>query len=335
MNRIRQCIFLLVVALLYSCNSEKNNRAVKIILDTDIAGDYDDVGAVAVLHNLADKNEAEILAVMSCNAFPTTVPTISVLNEYFGRPEIPIGVTKEEWPNKDCPQKWAEAIIARYPHSVKSNDAAPDAVELYRKILSSQPDTSVTIVTVGFFTNLANLLKSSGDAYSELTGRELVKKKVKQLVSMAAGIEQGKESGREYNVYVDAPSSKKVFEDWPTPVTLSGFEIGERILTGIKLIHNESIKDSPVKDAYEIALKKDNNTKGRMSWDQTAVLVAIKGIEPFFGYRELNFEIKEDGTNVILPGKKFKYLLFKETPEEISSYIEELMMDPPARKDLP
>ena len=35
---------------------------VKIILDTDISPDYDDVGAMAVLHALAKRGEAEILA---------------------------------------------------------------------------------------------------------------------------------------------------------------------------------------------------------------------------------------------------------------------------------
>jgi hypothetical protein len=133
-------------------------------------------------------------------------------------------------------------------------------------------------------------------------------------------------------VHIDTPSSKKVFETWPTPVTLSGFEIGEKILTGIKLIHADDIQNSPVKDAYQIALEKDKNDKGRMSWDQTAVLVAIKGLEPFFTYKNLNFEIKGDGTNVIKGGSKFKYLVFKTKPEQVGEYIEDLMMDKPDAK---
>jgi hypothetical protein len=87
-----------------------------------------------------------------------------------------------------------------------------------------------------------------------------------------------------------------------------------------------------VKDAYQIALEKDKNDKGRMSWDQTAVLVAIKGMEPFFTYKNLNFEIKKDGTNVIRSGSNFKYLIFKTKPEQIGEYIEDLMMDKPDAK---
>lgn len=302
-------------------------RPVNVILDTDIAGDYDDVGAMAVLHNLADRNEVNILAVMSCNVFPTTVPTISVLNQYFKRPDIPVGVTKGTFPNMDCPQKWAEALIEKYPHNIRSNDDAPDAVQLYRKILSSQDDHSVTIISIGFFTNLSNLLKSSPDTYSPLNGKELVRKKVKHLVSMAAGIEPDKNSGREYNVYIDTEASKTVFKEWPTPVILSGFEIGKKILTGIKLIQSDSIVDSPVKDAYQIALTKDKNTIGRMSWDQTAVLVGIRGIKPHFTVKKLNFEIKDDGSNIVIPGKKFSYLQFASTPGKIRDVIEGLMME--------
>ncbi|HET7118589.1 MAG TPA: nucleoside hydrolase, partial [Hanamia sp.] len=304
---------------------------VNIILDTDIAPDYDDVGAMALLHAFADEGEANILATISSNAFETTGPTISVLNTYFNRPDIPIGVTKKEFPNKECQQKWAQAIIKKYPHSLRSNDDAMDAVKLYRKILASQPNNSVTIVTIGFFTNLAGLLDSKGDAYSPLDGKTLVAKKVKQLVSMAGSLKNGN-SGYEFNVATDAAASKKVFEEWPTPVTLSGFEIGEKILTGISLIHNDTIQNSPVKDAFAIALAKDHNTIGRNSWDETAVLVAVRGTKPWFGFRRLNLTILSDGKDSIISGDKFKYLTFKQTPTQIGKIIEGLMMHQPVKK---
>lgn len=37
---------------------------------------------------------------------------------------------------------------------------------------------------------------------------------------------------------------------------------------------------SPVKDTYELCLKTDIN--GRSSWDQTAVLVGVRGYENYF-----------------------------------------------------
>jgi inosine-uridine nucleoside N-ribohydrolase len=310
----------------------QKHSPIPVIFDTDIAGDYDDVGAMALLHTFADKGEAKILATISCNAFETTAPTISVLNTYFGRPDIPIGIIKKDKPNKDCAQQWAQAIIAKYPHNIKSNSLAIEAVALYRKILARQANGSVTIISVGFFTNLADLLRSGADKYSKLTGAQLVKKKVKNLVSMATGIGTDGKTFSEYNVNVDAASAQEVFKNWPTPIILSGFEIGEKILTGIRLINNKSIQNSPVKDAFRVALTKDKNTVGRNSWDETAVLTAIRGPKPYFTYRKLNMEIKEDGTDVVIPGEKFLYLQFAIEPGAIAKDIEQLMMHQPAKK---
>ena len=326
-----QVMYKIIVFLLLSTYSTFG-QPTKIIFDTDIAPDYDDVGAMALLHAFADKGEIEILATISCNTFETTAATLSVLNTYFLRPEIPIGITKATLPNKKCDQQWAEFINEKYTHALKSNSEAVEAVQLYRKLLSAQPDWSVTIVSVGFFTNLANLLNSAPDEYSTLDGKNLVALKVKQLVSMAASLGKDGKGGHEFNVMVDAAASKKVFKEWPTPFVLSGFDIGEKILTGIPLIRNKKIKNSPVKDAYEVALRKDKNVKGRNSWDQTAVLVAVRGLDPYFDSKKLDFEIKDDGQSVPMEGNRFTYLIFKQKPAEIAKIIEELMMHQPAKR---
>ena len=162
-----------------------------------------------MLHAFADSGEARILATISSNSFKTTAPTLNVINTYFKRPDIPVGVLKAAMPSYDCPRKWAEGIIAKYPHSIKSNEEAMDAVKLYRKTLSSQPDTSVTIVTVGYHTNLANLLHSQPDEYSFLNGKELVRQKVKRLVSMSCAIDSSGRGGYESNIMADIPASQK------------------------------------------------------------------------------------------------------------------------------
>ncbi len=320
MKQLLTLIFSLFILIGYS------QQAVPIILDTDIAPDYDDVGAMALLHSLCDKGEAKILATISCNAFETTAPTLSVLNTYFKRPEIPIGIVKKDKPYESCKQKWAEAIVSNYPHALISNDEAMEATSLYRKILASQPDKSVTIITIGFFTNLASLLDSKADAFSPLNGKELVAKKVKQLVSMAAGMAKDGKGFSEFNVKIDVSASQKVFKEWPTPFLLSGFEIGWKILTGTRLIANDAIKGSPVKDSFQLALAADKNTEGRCSWDQTAVLVGIRGANPYFGIRKVNIDIKEDGTSIITPGDRFSYLIEKMPFGEVAKVIEDLMM---------
>src|SRR5690554_1064831 len=72
-----------------------------------------------------------------------------------------------------------------FPRSLNNYTGLPEAHILYREVLAQQPDNSVTIVSVGFSTNLARLLDTPPDDFSPLTGKELVAKKVKLLCTMA------------------------------------------------------------------------------------------------------------------------------------------------------
>lgn len=86
--------------------------------------------------------------------------------------------------------------------------------------------------------------------------------------------------GKEFNIYCDTPASRVVAEQWPTEIIFSGFEIGNMIFTGKKLAQMD-VEDSPVKDAYSLCFA-EGDPNGRMSWDLTAVLVAVKGYEPYY-----------------------------------------------------
>jgi len=234
---MKKTLILLVSLCLVACSTR--NKPVNLIFDTDMAPDYDDVGALAMLHAMADAGEVNILATVSSNKCETAVPCIDLLNTYFGRPDIPIGAVKGDGPDRTTWHeglRWTYELPKRYPHRIRFTTDSEDAVKLYRRILSLQPDNSVTIVTVGFLSNLKNLLLSESDEYSSLNGRELVKAKVKELVSMAGMFPEGKE----FNVEVDAKTSQVVFSQWPIPIILSGFEIGHEILTGKTLTKSTS-----------------------------------------------------------------------------------------------
>lgn len=310
----------------FACSPQQkeSNPLPAIILDTDIGPDYDDVGAVAVLHAYADSGLVKPLAIIASNAQTLVVPSIDILNTFYGRPDLPTGAPKgPNAPNAEASQGWATLIAAKYPHKIKSSADAPDAIETYRKILSSQPDSSVTIVTVGFLTNMAGLLDSPSDQFSPLSGKELIHQKVKKLVSMAGKFP----AGREYNVLIDSVASEKVFTQWPTEIIFSGFEIGAEIKTGLRVIHNETL-NSPVKDVFEKAMAfSKGDSLGRMSWDQTAVLIAAKGAEPYFGLTRGHY-VPLGGNNAWRddPNGPHAYMTFKRPANEITEVIENLMM---------
>ncbi|MGZ3765104.1 MAG: nucleoside hydrolase, partial [Mucilaginibacter sp.] len=305
------------------------SKPVKIIFDSDMGPDYDDVGAITILHALADKGEAKILATVASTKYEGVAGVLSVFNTYFNRPNILIGVPKGNALELHDWQHWTDTILVKYPHKIKSNAEVPDAVDIYRKVLALQPNHSVTIVTIGFLTNLSNLLNSKPDKYSPLDGRQLIKEKVKLLVSMGGKFP----SGYEFNVMKDAAASQNVYDHWPTHVIFSGFEIGEKIKAGLSLIYNRTIKNSPVKDVFRISipLAKEDSI-GRKSWDETAVLVAIKGYSTWYTLHTGRISVEADGKNTWDDnGKGQAYLVEKADYKRMAELINELIQHQPVK----
>jgi inosine-uridine nucleoside N-ribohydrolase len=321
---------LLLFSTCTTLTNKKSGNTVSIIFDSDLGPDYDDVGALAFLHAMADSGKVEILATIASNKHELVAPSIEVINTYFGRPELPLGAPKTEGVNIGSSQHWADSIVAKYPHKINATSDVEDAVTVYRKILTSQPDNSVTIVTVGFLTNMSNLLKSQADGISPLSGMDLVSKKVKKLVSMAGGFPEG----REFNIFSDSTASEYVFNNWPGEIIFTGFEIGWAIRTGLRLIKSD-ITNSPVKDVFRISIPMSEEDKnGRMSWDETAVLIGVYGTEGFFDTVRGKIIVLPDGSNrwENNPEGKHVYVKQKMDVAQISMFIEERMMHRPVMK---
>lgn len=323
--------FILLLCVLNAVSLHAAPRApVAVILDTDIMGDVDDVGAVALLHALATRGEAQILAMGVCVKNPWSPLCLDALNTYFKRPEIPLGVVKG--PAHDGASRYAQRIAQEFPHRLKSADEAPDAALVYRQVLAQQADRSVVLVSVGQLTNLRNLLKTGPDQSSRLGGVDLVKQKVKVWVCMGGRFLEG----REANLINDGPAAAYAVAHWPTPIIFSGFEIGKDIMTGAGLI--KASAGTPVRRAYELF----NGLKHRQSWDQTAVLYAVRGLDGGLAdYWDLQsngqLHVNEDGSNVWResPGRQQSYLVKKMPPDKIAAVIEQLMLQPPAKPRQP
>ncbi|HZI53479.1 MAG TPA: nucleoside hydrolase [Chitinophagaceae bacterium] len=326
-HKIILAICLLTQIASVSC---KVKNPVPVIFDSDMGPDYDDVGAIALLHAMADSGYATILATVASTKYEGVAGVFDVFNTYFKRPGILIGVPKGKASDLRDGQHWTDTILGKYPHSVIRNDEVPDATEVYRKVLASQPDKSVTIVTTGFLTNLFYLLQSAPDKYSNLDGKNLVKQKVKQLVCMAGGFP----AFSEFNVKIDAAASKFVFNNWDTPIIFSGFEIGWKIRTGLPLVNNTMIANSPVKDVFRISIPMNpEDSAGRMSWDQTAVLVAIKGHGPWYRIEKGKIVVADDGSNTWAKEPPAQgYLVEAQSHLIVQELINKLMMHQPIER---
>jgi len=250
---------------------------VRLIFDTDMGNDIDDALALAMIHAFESRGEAKLLAVTVTKDNRYAGAYCDIVNHFYGRPQIPVGVVRKGVTPKD-------SNMIRIPVERKrpsggyvyartfDHQKAPEAAELIRKTLEGQPDHSVTIVQVGFSTNLACLLGEPG-------GRDLAARKVRQLVTMAGEFPAGKP---EYNVREDLPSAMKVFHEWPTPIVTSGFEIGRVIKFPAVSIERDFgyVADHPIAEAYRHYMKMPYD---RETWDLTAVLYAVRPDRGYFG----------------------------------------------------
>lgn len=310
---------------------------VRIIFDTDMDSDCDDVGSLALLHALADLGEADILATVVSTRHEWSPACVAAINTFYGRPDLPIGRPLKDGTQK--PSKYAKPIAERFPQKLGPIDKVPDALKIYRQVLSSQPDNSVVIVTVGYLTNIANLLKlpKEGDQPS---GLDLIKQKVKRWVCMGGNF-VGKPAMDDLklgnnNFTYDKASSLYAVQNWPIELMFVGREIGSvpsDLKAGAKL--KSLPEDNPIRFGY--ALWFGGEPKDRHVADQTTVLFAVRGLKDYWdaetkGRMDLNADMtfrwksEPDGRQSYLLKRKVDG---KPNDRAIEQVIEELMMQKP------
>ena len=281
----------------------------KVIYETDMCLDVDDVGGLALLHALADKGEVEILAVTFNEVHPSGAAAIDAINTWYGRGGIPVGIYKGNLAAPDISKYLGP--VAAFPHDL-TRETAPTALEVYRKVLAAQPDKSVTIISVGFLNNLYDLLKADPD---------LVGKKVKEMVVMGSRNHDGFNLSRHDTV----AQSEFVIRNWPTPLVISSHGGGTK--TGAKL--SGAAAKNPVREAYYQWF--DQSYEGRSSWDQVAVLYGVRGLGNCF--REITTgkgTLRNGFEWQMQPGHR-SYLEAKLSDQGFVDIIEPLMIKPPRK----
>lgn len=305
---------------------------VKLIFDTDMDSDCDDVGALAMLHVLADRAEAEILATMISGPNPWSPACTDAVNTFYGRPDLPLGRYVGNIPVS--PSRYARQIAERFPHDTHDLARVPAAAPLYRQLLLAQPDASVVIVTVGDLSNLADLLRLP-------SGADVVTRKVREWVCMGGNF-IGKPARDDLklgnnNFTVNKASSHYAITHWPAsvPITFVGREIGS-VPSGLKAGARlaELPRDHIVRAAYESYF--GGAPKDRHVADQTAVLYAVRGARDYW-------DMESNGYMDLAPDNTFtwrydqnrhRYLLKRlvdgqPNDRTIERVIEDLMMHAP------
>jgi len=283
----RTVILAVATVMVLTPLAAQSAEPVRLIFDTDICGDCDDVLALGMIHALQSRGQCQLLAVTISADHDLAARFVQAVNAFYGRGEIPIGVVgKGGVAEKSAFLALVEQKDSgrfRYPHDLNSNSPTPNATSVLRAALSAQPDRSVVIAQVGFFTNLARLLDSAADEHSPLPGIELVQRKVR-LLSLMAGAFQPIEGNRhflEYNVVKDIKSAQALAARWPTRMVFSGFEIGIALPYPAVSIERDYgyVPHHPVAEAY---ISRNPPPHNRPTWDLTSVLYAVWGDRGYF-----------------------------------------------------
>ena len=279
--------FLLGVSILLALLglSSCKGPASSIILDTDIGSSTDDLFALQLLYHYIETENVKLLGIIVDRENVENAHIVDVMNNYYKHENIPIGLIQDGikdskvWIDyKNLPNYTNENGKPMFKKS--SFDSYPEGYKIYRKLLSSQPDKSVKICSIGFLTCLSQLLQSQADEYSDMTGVELVRRKVSRIYIMG-GVFGNAIEKTEYNFFQAIDYVLNFFSLLPADVEviLSPGEVGDLIDYKVEnVISDIDWTDThPIKQVY---LQCDVNT-GQKMWDVLPIIHAVKGDDWF------------------------------------------------------
>ncbi len=310
----------------------------KIIFDTDLGDDCDDVMALDLLLSADRAGECSLLGVTSCYPFKEAVGAIWAVCNQHNRPDMPIGHFIPGLTGKT--DVYAKAVADAFPQDSVTYDTTLPSPKLLRKLLAE--NDKVTLLFTGFFTNLAALLQTEGDEYSPLSGVELVREKVTEIAIMAGNfshqtcvfpvtreLRQVNDRGQVYpipenNIFWDVPAVRISLEKCPVPIVFLPFETGAGIISGKPM---RDVGDGKTPDS--LAFTVHGSLNGRCSWDPATALYAVYGAAPWF-YQSApgTVTVDEDKVTNFTPNKNglHTFLVAAKSNEEIGAELDRLVM---------
>ncbi len=128
---VRTCARLIMLAaaclMITAASWGRAAEPVRLIFDTDICGDCDDVLALGMIHSLQSRGHCRLLAVTISVDHELAAPFVDAVNAFYGRGDVPIGVVgkggvteKSQFLSLVNEQ---DSGRFRYPHDLVSNQS--------------------------------------------------------------------------------------------------------------------------------------------------------------------------------------------------------------------
>ncbi len=285
----------------------------KVIFETDLCKDVDDVGALALLCDAVHRYPIDLAGISVNVNGPGEAAAADMLLERFGFPQLPVCVWNGEFLNGGNDSSYVDYLSSILPEERRATLRPQEPIEFYRNLLSSAEDGGVVVISVGFFCNL-------NAAYQAMP--ELFARKVRTVVAMAGSF--GEKPGyKEYNIRKMPGHAHRFLTDYPGEILCLPSEAGEKVLTDLRAWPADC-KD-PVYESYRIYTKEKLT---RPSWDLLTVEFAIHGENDYYGLSpygrvtvapdsETVFEEGGNGNHAVVRLKRS----FEETGEHISKEL--------------
>ena len=266
----------LVLGLVFSAAAE----TVPLIFDTDMGNDVDDALALGLIHTFQHRGDCRLLAVTLTKDHRYAAPFVDLVNTFYGYGEIPIGVVRGgvtrakatifgKWPapktmgSPAIPTSSATAARPRRPRPCSAGVGRPG-----RRLRGDRPGRLFhqpgPAARLEARRSLAAGRQDAGPAQGAAADRD-----GRQLRRGARRAFQGIQRGDRHRL------GQKLFQQWPTPIVVSGFEVGNAILYPHRSIEQDYkyVPHHPVAEAYKLYRKMPYD---RPTWDLTAVLYAVR-----------------------------------------------------------
>ena len=273
-----------------------------VIFDTDWFTDVDDAVAGGILVEAEKAGLVDIVAIVSSATSSKTIGSLDAFFTYLGRPNLAIGANKNQ-AGPGWTGTWVSYINDNYPHTLTS-DTAENAINTYRRALTNT-SIPINILVVGSLRNIYNLLLSEADEISNLTGYELVAKKVNKIYVMGGTYPSGSEAN-----FREGVAANYVCSHCPTEMVFLGFEVGNTVISGGTILDRKDYDIVAEAIDHYLEATPSITTQGRSSWDPMLVLLGCIenfdecGYDIVYGANTVN---ENTGANTFIPSSNNIY----------------------------
>lgn len=273
----------------------------KVILDTDLGCDSDDIGAVVILNQLYNQKKVLPLCITSVNSHIEPALFIEEINKYYHN-DFLIGMNKSN--NYGIDNGYSVDVVNKY--NISRDKEFMSSSDVIKKVLEGESE-KIELITIGPLTNIASFI--------ETHGADLLNEKVSTMYLMAGNFVS---DNAEWNITEDIAALQKVLNEYKGKMIFVPFEIGCDVFTARNLIASDTMM------GYGYYT---HNKGPRQSWDPITVYYAITLSDVFTLSNKGTVSCSDTGVTTFLEGDgNHYYMLNNFDKKKVEEILEELMV---------